>query len=64
METIEKKLLSVEEVGLVLGIARSSVYRLIDSKALACVRMGKSVRIHTLEVDRYIDSLSHPAEVA
>ena len=62
METIEKRLLDFPEVGFALGISRSAVYRLVETKELNCVHIGKSVRIPLAELDRYVASLSERTE--
>lgn len=39
------ELLRVEEVAAVLGIGRGTVYSLVASKELRCVRLGRLVRV-------------------
>ena len=75
METKERlRLFKIHEVCEMLNLSRSAVYRLSNSGELPSVRIGKSVRVtgeaidsfvkSLTSIDRYIDSLSHPAEVA
>jgi excisionase family DNA binding protein len=50
-----RPLLSIEEAAAYLGISRSSLYRLIDSGAIASVRVLKrKQRVERTELDRFI----------
>jgi excisionase family DNA binding protein len=54
----ESLLLRVNEVASLLGISRSSVYRLIEQKHLQAVQVNqRSVRIPRWEVERYVEFL-------
>jgi excisionase family DNA binding protein len=53
----EITLLRVGEVGARLGMSRSSVYREIEAKRLCAFKIGKSLRISSDEVSRYIENL-------
>lgn len=53
----EISLLRVSEVGARLGMSRSSLYREIHSGRLRAFKIGKSVRISSEEVTRYIENL-------
>ena len=61
VELTEKKLMKVNEVCTALAISRSSVYRLMDSLVLKSVRIGTSIRVPVLEVERYLESLTQTA---
>ncbi len=50
-------LLKVSEVGARLGMSRSSIYREIQSGRLRAFKIGKSVRISSEEVSRYLENL-------
>lgn len=59
METsTPSQLLRITEVGARLALSRSSVYREIELGNLHAVRIGKSLRINSEELSRYIDALS------
>jgi excisionase family DNA binding protein len=49
-------LLRAEEVGHLLGIGRSKVYELIAVGELPVVRVGRSLRVNRLALERWIDS--------
>lgn len=53
----ETTLLKVSEVGARLGMSRSSIYREIQSGRLRAFKIGKSVRISSEEVSRYLENL-------
>jgi excisionase family DNA binding protein len=53
----EITLLRVSEVGARLGMSRSSVYREIEAKRLCAFKIGKSLRIRSDELSRYIENL-------
>ncbi|MGA9315929.1 MAG: helix-turn-helix domain-containing protein [Solirubrobacteraceae bacterium] len=50
-------LLTVREVGRMLGQSRTSVYRLIDGRRLPTVKIGASVRIPREAVERLVAEL-------
>lgn len=51
-------LLTIPEAARVLAIGRSSVYELIDSRAIGVVRIGRSVRIPVAELELFVDRRS------
>ncbi len=50
-------LLTVKQAAGLLGMARSTLYELLDAGALRSVKRGASRRIPLTEVHRYIDLL-------
>lgn len=50
----ERLLLSIPEVAEAMGIGRSSVYMLLDTGALASLKVGKLRRISRSELERFI----------
>jgi|694.fasta_scaffold56643_2 excisionase family DNA binding protein len=56
-ETVEPLLLRITEVGALLGISRSAVYREIEAGRLLTVVINqRSKRVPRAEVARYIES--------
>ena len=54
---MEKELLKIAEAAEILGISRSTLYEIIGSKnAIRTIRIGRSVRIPTGELKRWIAS--------
>ena len=52
--TEEKPLLTLDEVGEILGISRSSVYRMIHAAQLPTVAIGgNSLRIRTADLRKF-----------
>lgn len=66
VKRMEKKLLTYEEAGEVLGISIRTVYRLIEEKALPTVRIAaRAVRIPAGAIDKFIASRTiHPSNKA
>ena len=54
----QRALLKVREVVQVLGIGRSTVYELMDSGTLESVRIGKSRRVPTDALERFLADLA------
>jgi excisionase family DNA binding protein len=54
----EISLLKVNEVGARLGMSRSAIYREIHGGRLVAFKIGKSLRISSDEVSRYIENLT------
>jgi excisionase family DNA binding protein len=50
----DDRLLTVAEVAMQLGLARDTVYGWVQTRRIACVKIGRLVRIRTSEVDRLI----------
>jgi excisionase family DNA binding protein len=55
-QTELEPLLSVKQVMAVLQISESTVYRLMRSGELACVKLGSRTRFEREEIRRYISS--------
>ena len=51
------KLLSLSEVCKQTSISRSTLYRLIKSRALVPVKLGRAVRIPSEELESFLESL-------
>lgn len=49
-------LLRAEEVGHLLGIGRSKVYELIAVGELPIVRVGRSLRVNRLALERWVEA--------
>lgn len=52
---MSNKLLTVNEVANILRVSNMTVYRLVKSKQLPCIRVGKNYRIKETDVDKYIN---------
>ncbi len=61
---ITPALLSFEEAATYLGVGRTTIYQLVDARALQSVRIGRSVRIRRDELDRHVDALTTTSESA
>lgn len=49
-------MLTLDEVGNLLSISRSTVLRLIENQELDVTRIGRSVRVSEDSLDRYVDA--------
>jgi excisionase family DNA binding protein len=47
--------ISVNEVAERLGVSKMTAYRLIDSRVITYVRVGRQYRIPVREFERYLD---------
>lgn len=56
-EEIQPMLLRIGEVGITLGMSRSSIYREIHNGNLRALKIGKSLRISSEELSRYVASI-------
>ena len=54
--TSQKKSYSVEEVMQILGIARQTVYKLIDRGCFKAVKVDKGYRIVKTSFDKWLDN--------
>lgn len=52
---MEDKLLTVKEVMEIFKLSRSTVYRLIESKELESVKIGRSIRIKESSLEKYFN---------
>ena len=50
------QLLRAREVAMVLGLSKTSAYRLIYTKELPAVRFGKSVRVKYQDLEEFIEN--------
>jgi excisionase family DNA binding protein len=48
------KLLTVKQLTVCLQVSKSQAYHLLDTNQIASVRIGRSVRIRTIDLDRFI----------
>jgi excisionase family DNA binding protein len=51
------QLYDINQVSKMLTLSRSSIYREINNGNLKVVKIGKSIRFHDEEIERYINSL-------
>ncbi len=57
------QLLKINDVSDQLNMSKSSIRREIDRGNLQAVKIGKSVRISSEELKRYLSSLNEPQKV-
>jgi hypothetical protein len=57
-EKIGKLFYTVAEVGEILGIGRTSIYRLIEDGDLVAVKIGRSRRISRLALEEFATNIS------
>jgi excisionase family DNA binding protein len=58
MDTSQPKLYTVGEVGEILGISTRKVWKLIEQKLLAAVRVGlRGTRVRAEDLTEYVSSL-------
>lgn len=57
------QLLKINDVSDQLKMSKSSIRREIDRGNLQAIKIGKSVRISSEELDRYLSSLNSPQAV-
>ena len=50
-------LLNPEEAAEILGMSRSTIYKLITAGEIQSVKIGRSRRIPRQEIERFVDSL-------
>jgi len=55
---IEPRLLRAREVAQYMGLAPSTVYALIAAGAIPSVRIGSSIRVDPVQLDRWLDRQS------
>jgi excisionase family DNA binding protein len=51
------QLYDINQVSKMLSLSRSSIYREIEKGNLKVIKIGKSIRFHDEEIQRFIDSL-------
>ena len=54
-QLVSNKLLTVNEVAMILRVSNMTVYRLVKNKQLPAIRVGKNYRIKEIDVDKYLD---------
>jgi len=52
---VSSMLLTVNEVAKILRVSNMTVYRLVKSKQLPAIRVGKNYRIKENDVERYLN---------
>ena len=52
---MRNKLLTVNEVATILRVSNMTVYRLVKSKQIPAIRVGKNYRIKETDVEEYLD---------
>jgi excisionase family DNA binding protein len=63
--SIQTQLYRITDVCARLAISRSSVYREIEAGNLCALRIGKSLRVSSVELERYVSVLnSRTPEIA
>ncbi len=55
MDKQGKLLLKVMEAGEMLGIGRSRMYEMVDTKELPSIRIGKSIRIPVKALNQWVE---------
>ena len=56
------KLVNVQRAGEILGVGRSTIFKLIDSGQLRSVKIGAARRIWTCDISIYMESLLSEVE--
>ena len=59
---MDKKTLSIPEVGKVLGIGRSAAYEAARSGQLPTIRIGRRILVPLVALERMLDQAGKPAE--
>lgn len=52
---VSNQLLTVNEVAKILRVSNMTVYRLVKSRQIPAIRVGKNYRIKENDVDRYLN---------
>ena len=55
MEQQMSPLLSIAECQQLLGVSRSTIYRLIERQAISCVHIGRAVRIPSGDLKKFVE---------
>ena len=55
---MEKRALTIEEAGKVLGVSRSTIYRLIEDEELVSIQIRSARRIPVDAIDNYLKKLA------
>jgi excisionase family DNA binding protein len=53
-EAIRNRVLTVPEVAAILRVERGTVYRLIETGALECTRVGRVIRVTQAQINRFL----------
>ena len=59
--TQDREVLTVEEVAQLLRVGRNLTYQLVRDGHIACVRIGRNIRITRAALDDFMGLHSHPA---
>lgn len=54
LETAQRQFMTAGEVAAVLRVSSMTVYRLINAGELPAVRIGRSFRVRTEDLERYL----------
>lgn len=54
LETAQRQFMTVGEVAAALRVSSMTVYRLINAGELPAVRIGRSFRVRTEDLERYL----------
>ncbi|HEY3942005.1 MAG TPA: helix-turn-helix domain-containing protein [Acidimicrobiales bacterium] len=54
LDTANTRFLTVGEVARLLRVSTMTVYRLINTRRLPAVRIGRSFRVREVDLDRYV----------
>lgn len=55
-DTAQRDWISIAEMQEMLGIGRTKAYSLISRRELSATRIGRAVRVHRRDVERYLES--------
>lgn len=58
----EKRTYLVEEIAAILGIGRTSAYKLVKEEHFKTVRIGNAIRISRKSFDEWLDSQNNEGE--
>ena len=56
-QQLERKTLSIEDAGKVLGLSRASAYAAAQSGALPCIRLGRRLLVPKAALERLLASV-------
>jgi excisionase family DNA binding protein len=53
--------LGVPAITKITGLSRPTIYKLISDRKLACLRVGRSVRVLRQDLEQFLESARQPA---
>ena len=56
MSNLENEWLTPDEIAKKLKFNRKRVYRMVKSEGLPALRLGRDIRINSMELDKWLDS--------